>query len=261
MRKLLLLLPFLLPSVVCAQEPDQSTAKASATATASSADDDEREISVENDVYRFAFSYPSATARYEPLKAHFEAMLKREQGEVAKSGTNEKAETEAAGYNYHKHSLSIEWEIVADLPNWLSMSGEIWTYTGGAHGNYGFDNILYDKRAGKVRKSIDLFQSSAALDAVISERACALLDKERAERRGAPVDKSDEIFGGCPSLDTMTLLLGSSNGKTFDRMTLLAAPYAAGPFAEGDYEVDLDIDAAVLKTVKPEYAKDFTAAR
>ncbi len=273
MKKTLLLLPLLLSTVACAQGSDQnvSGAKASATATASngstsarataSSGSGKREVSINNDTYEFEFSYPSVVTRYEPLRTHFEAKLKKEQDEIAASGAEGKAEMEKAGYEYHKYDTSMAWDTVADLPNWLSLSGEIWSYSGGAHGNTFFDEILYDKRAKKVRSSIDLFQSSAALNAAIATRACAALDKEREKRRGEPVDKSDDVFGVCPGLDEMTLLLGSSNGKTFNRMTLLAAPYVAGPYVEGAYTVNLDIDAAVLKTVKPEYAKDFTAAR
>ena len=285
MSKELFLFPLLLLSAACSETQEQGAAKdtaktatssasatvnvstgegggTSVTATASSTDDDgEREVSVENDVYEFEYSYPSLAMRYDPLRVHLEAQLRKQQNELALAGAEDKADTEAAGEAYRKHRLKTEWETVADLPNWVSLSGETWTYSGGAHGNFGFDDILYDKRTHKVRQSIDLFQSSAALNTAISERFCAALDKERAKRRGVPVDKSDEVFGECPNLDDITVLLGSSNGKTFDRMTLRAAPYVAGPYAEGKYEVHLNVDAAVLKVVRPEYAEDFTIGR
>ena len=281
MKKTLFLLPLLLSGAACSDTTDQgasgdaakgaapsasATASASdggsASAVASSTDDDgEREVSVENDAYEFEYSYPSVVTRYKPLQTHLDAELRKQQDELARTGAEEKADLEAAGETYRKHSLSTEWETVADLPNWLSLSEETWSYSGGAHGNFGFDDIVYDKRTNTVRRSLDLFQSAAALNTAISARFCAALDKERAKRRGAPVDKSDELFGDCPNLDDITVLLGSSNGKTFDRMTLRAAPYVAGPYAEGKYEVHLNVDAAVLKTVKPEYAKEFTLGR
>ena len=57
------------------------------------------------------------------------------------------------------------------------------------------------------------------------------------------------------------MLLGSSNGRTFDRIGLIAGPYVAGPYAEGTYEVTLPVDMAVLDAVKREYDGAFSLKR
>ena len=54
-----------------------------------------------------------------------------------------------------------------------------------------------------------------------------------------------------------TLILGSRNHKTFDRIGFLIAPYEAGPYAEGSYEVTLPVTPAVLAAVKPEWRGAF----
>ena len=38
---------------------------------------------------------------------------------------------------------------------------------------------------------------------------------------------------------------------------LYAAPYVAGPYAEGDYEVELGVDEAIRAAVKQRYRDDF----
>jgi len=53
------------------------------------------------------------------------------------------------------------------------------------------------------------------------------------------------------------VLLGSSDRKAFNRIGLLAAPYVAGSYAEGTYEVTLPVTPAVLQAVKPEYKAAF----
>ncbi len=40
-------------------------------------------------------------------------------------------------------------------------------------------------------------------------------------------------------------------------MELLAAPYVAGPFAEGSYSITLRMDDTMLAAVKPPYADYF----
>jgi hypothetical protein len=55
------------------------------------------------------------------------------------------------------------------------------------------------------------------------------------------------------------VLVGSSNRRTFNRLTLYAGPYVAGPYAEGAYEIDINIDRAILAAVKPEYREAFSA--
>ena len=61
------------------------------------------------------------------------------------------------------------------------------------------------------------------------------------------------------AFDEIEVFVGSSNRRTFNRLTLYAGPYVAGPYVEGAYEVDLNIDSAVLEAVKPEYRTAFTA--
>ena len=57
------------------------------------------------------------------------------------------------------------------------------------------------------------------------------------------------------------MILGSSNGKAFDRIGILVAPYEAGPYAEGDYEITLPVTDAVIAAVKPEYRPSFASRR
>jgi CRP-like cAMP-binding protein len=59
----------------------------------------------------------------------------------------------------------------------------------------------------------------------------------------------------------LTLLLGSSNGRTFDRIGLIADPYVAGSYAEGPYDVTVPITQAVLDAVKPAYKEAFSLGR
>ena len=152
-------------------------------------------------------------------------------------------------------SLSKEWEVVADLPRFLSLSASIYVYTGGAHGNSGYAALVWDRETGEGLEPEAMFASEAALQDALGDPWCKALKKEKKERLGE--DYSDDGFFPCPPVSDLTLLPGSSNGQSFDRIGLIAAPYVAGSYAEGAYEVTLPVTQAVLAAVKPEFKPAF----
>ncbi len=270
MRALLFPIPLLLSSAACTPAEDyaeqagvnaEASAQAGATASAEARGGKARSVAASTDAYEFEYSYPAQAVAYPALRAHLDADLEAAKASLAMDAEQWKKDAGADGIPFHPYSSQTEWRVVADLPGWLSLSRDIAVYSGGAHGMYGTDGLLFDKRAKAIRQPLDLFRSAGALQQAVEARWCAALDKNREERRGEPVDKSDETFGGCPGIDELTVLLGSSNGETFDRIGLIAGPYVAGSYAEGGYEVTLALDAAVLAAVKPEYAQDFSVRR
>lgn len=270
MRASLFLIPLLLSSAACTPVDDYAeqagvgsgaSAQASANAIASGANGKARSVAEANDTYEFEYSYPAQAGAYPALREHLDADLERIKASLMEDAQKWKVEAEREGFPFHPYSASTEWKVVADLPGWLSLSADSSTYTGGAHGMYGTRGLVFNKRARAIRQPIELFRSPAALQGAVEDRWCAALDKEREARRGEPVDKRDEFFGDCPGIEELTVLLGSSNGETFDRIGLIAGPYVAGSYAEGDYEVTLAVDDAVLEAVKPEYRGTFGIKR
>ena len=93
----------------------------------------------------------------------------------------------------------------------------------------------------------------------LGEAWCKDLKAERMKRLGENYSE-DGIFT-CPPIADLTLLPGSSNKQSFDRIGLLAAPYVAGSYVEGTYEVALPVSPKVLAAVKPEYTSAFALAK
>lgn len=153
-----------------------------------------------------------------------------------------------------------EWKVVADTPDYLSLSAQTDTYTGGAHGNYGLESLVWHKRAQRALNGVEMFQSAAKLEQALGSRLCAALNAERERKRGEPVRpvvEGDTGFAACQKVEDGTVLVGSSTGKAFDRVGIWFGPYVAGPYAEGAYELDFPVDAAVLRAVKPEFTRAF----
>ena len=208
----------------------------------------------------FAYGWPAAVAA-EP------ALVQRLEAERDEQLAKQKAEWAQAlkdsrdGFPGSNRGFEKEWKVVADLPRYLSLSADLYVYTGGAHGNYGRTSLVWDRKAGTAVEGVDLFRSAVALETALGARLCDALDRQRAERRGGPVERAGDWPNDCPGIDEATVFVGSSNGETFDRIGIYFGPYTAGSYAEGAYELDFPATASVLDAVKPEYTKAFTLGR
>lgn len=237
------------------------SAAASATASAAPAAS-AREVKVENDLYSFTYQWPAAASSIPALAAVLEADLKGQQGELAREAAEDRKAREGEDFPYHQHMRSISWQVVTQIPGWLSLSSHGAGYSGGAHGITWFESLLWDTAANQEREVTDLFISSRSLSAAIRTPFCAALDRERAKRRGAPVNRaSGDTFDECIDPVKSTVILGSSDRRQFDRIGVLVGPYEAGPYAEGEYEVTVPVTAAVIAAVRPEYRAAFKPGR
>ncbi|WJS98577.1 DUF4163 domain-containing protein [Novosphingobium humi] len=220
-----------------------------------------RKVKIANDFFEFDYSYPAAAAGIPGLKNWLEADMRQQQSRLAKEARAAAKEAKTDNFPFRPWANGVEWKVVTDLPGWLSLSATIFEDSGGAHPNHGYRALLWDKAAGQQRKAEDLFTSKAALSAAIREPFCAMLDKERAKRRGEPVVRSGEWPNNCIDPVASTLILGSSDRAHFNRIGILVGPYEAGAYAEGDYEITLPVDARVMAAVRPEYRDSFALGK
>ncbi|MBX7496654.1 DUF4163 domain-containing protein [Qipengyuania sp. 6B39] len=221
-----------------------------------------REIKEETERYMFDYSWPAEVAAEPGLVAVLEKDAESMRSGLAAEADEDWDGAEGQDWEPRQHRAAEEWKVVADLPRFLSLSGHLATYSGGAHGMYGVESLVWDREQGKATKAVELFASATALERALGAKLCTTLNAAREKRRGMAIDpESSDTFDACPGLDEATILLGSSNGKTFDRLAVYFGPYVAGAYAEGDYELDFPVTAAVIDAVKPEYADAFTVKR
>lgn len=230
------------------------TPAASASATPAGANS----VKEQNDLYSFSYSWPAAAGDIPALAKQLESQLEKSKQDLIASAQKGKAESDSNGFPYNPNYYSETWKVVASLPRWLSLTGDFSTYTGGAHGNYGRETLVWDKKVGRGFPAIEMFTSPKALSDALGDKLCQALDRERAKRRkGAPKGELPDDFSKCVGVDQGTVLVGSSNGKTFNRVGVWFGPYVAGPYAEGAYELSFQVDKAVLAAVKPAYRGAF----
>ncbi len=277
MRKALFPISLLLSSAACTSQADYARETgiagdpaAVATATNAAAAPAAKPVAIadadkiEGGGREFSYKWPAAAAAYPglatTLRADSDRILANEKKEWAEAIKDMPADCTPC----RNRSFEKEWKVVADTPGFLSLSGDFSTYTGGAHGMYGRESLVWDKTARKTMDGVELFRSPQALNDALGRKLCTALDAERTKRRGdaMPKDTSDALgFDACQQVKDATVLVGSSTGKAFDRIGIWFGPYVAGPYAEGSYELTFPVDAAVLKAVKPDYAGAFAAGR
>jgi hypothetical protein len=246
------------PASTAAAPAASPVAVASATAGAGVA----RKVNEESDLYAFDYGYPAAAAAIPSLKAMLDADLDKQKRELTSEAEKAKADAAENDFPYRTYSRGFDWQVVTETPGWLSLSSMVSTYTGGAHPNYWFDTILWDKAANKRRDPKDLFVSRQALAKAIQPEFCRQIDKQRAKKRGEPVKRDgDDPFAKCLDPTDYVVILGSSDRKMFDRIGVLVPPYEAGPYAEGEYEATIRVTPEILAVVKPEFRSSFAVAR
>ncbi len=232
-----------------------SNVSASATAAARSAG----AVSVESDdgVLQFSYRHPAEVGAIPALAALLRSQADQTRDEARKAALDDRDSARTDGYEYHPHSLGIVWETVTQTSRFLSLSNSFYTFTGGAHGNYGFAGLVWDREHGKQLSATDLFGSRAALKTAVLKPFCAGLDAER-RKRGIAKPRDGATYPRCVDpVSEATIVPGSTNRRAFDRIGFLIDPYVAGTYAEGSYEVTLPVTSAVLAAVKPEYRNAF----
>lgn len=215
-------------------------------------------VSEDTSLYSFDFAYPEEVAVIPELKERLDAAMQSSKAELVKQARAAQASARKAGFPYNAYAAGTEWKVVTNTPRFLSLSAAIYSYTGGAHSNSGSDTLVWDRETKRALEPLDFFTSAEALEQAVHDPFCAALDKERAKRRGADAGEVDGEFDDCPPIGDLTLLLGSTNGKTFNRIGLIADPYVAGPYAEGSYDITVPVTAELLEVVQPAYTDAFS---
>ncbi len=206
----------------------------------------------------FEYSWPGAVSAIpelaRDLTAQRDELLREQKAEWSSARADCPPESVACVSRAH----SVEWAVVADLRRFLSLSSSVYNYGGGAHGNYWRDALVWDREARRALDPKAMFVSLGGLNDAIGQKACALLNREREERRGQPVPQGTGQWPDqCVAMEETVLFAGSTNGRRFDRIGIYYAPYTAGAYAEGDFEFTLPVTPAILKAVKPEYREAF----
>lgn len=255
-RSLHLLVPLLLLAApVAAQDATEETAVA----------EDEGPITRqtahrETPLVDFEYSWPQAINSEQQLVAQLQADLSKSYDEALVNARENKTLVEENNGTFNQNFFTRIWSLEGETPRFFSLLAKTDTFTGGAHPNHNSSALLWNRTGDAEVEFADLFESAASMAGAIRAQFCKLLDAERAERRGGEVLEGD--FSECPAFSELTIFPADSDGnKHFESIFLIADPYVAGPYAEGDYSVEVRVSSAVINALKPEYRSDFEVQR
>ena len=211
----------------------------------------------DDDLYEFDYAWSPEAAAIPELAARFGADMEKLKAELVSGAKADRDERAKVGYDYHPHSLGKVYETAGQSDRLLSLEMSVYGFTGGAHGSTGSGSILWDRRLEREVSLQELLRPEQSWTGAIHQPVCVLLNREREKRRQEPV-KPDDLFGNCPEMNELTVLLSDNdkNGR-FDHVKVIADQYVAGPYAEGPYDILLPITAKMIERLKPEYASSF----
>lgn len=215
-----------------------------------------REVAIErkDGVLEFAYGWPGAAAAVPPLGAWLRAHADRQYEAAHKEAEEGRRGAKDGGFPFHAYSFEQHWSVAADTPAVLVLESEGYSFTGGAHGMPFFASLIWDRAAGKRLGTAEVLDV-AALARAAKPAFCTELDRQRAEKRGAPVnpqaDDGVPEFTRCAEPAEQEILPFSRGGKALDAVRFVIGPYVAGPYAEGPYVIELPMTPAMLATVKP----------
>jgi len=210
-----------------------------------------------NDLYEFEYAWPAEAAAIPQLVARFRRDMEKVKAELASGAKADRDQRSKSGFDFHPHAAMKSYETAGQSQRLLSLKSTVYGFTGGAHGSTGSGALLWDRRQAREIGWQDLVRPGRTWTGAIRQPFCVLLDREREKRRQEPV-KPDDLFGNCPELKELTVLLTDTDRNArFDHVTVIADQYVAGPYAEGPYEIALPITARMIERLRPEFAESF----
>jgi hypothetical protein len=194
------------------------------------------------------------------LVRRFTADMRKARESLSAAAQVDATERKKLGYPFHPYQQITSITTAGQTPRLLSLSIETYAFTGGAHGNSGTSPLLWDRRLGREIKVDALFSRAGALTRLTRTAYCKALDIERLKRRQG--QKLGGEFDQCPKFTDLAILPADTNKNgRFDRIRLIASPYVAGPYSEGEYDVALPVDRALVAAARPQYRASFEVQR
>lgn len=241
-----------------ADRPIAQPTKAAVPAPSRPAPAKARLVEETDGLLEFTYGWSAEAAAVPELAARFEADMAKQRAEARKTAAEDR-DARGPDIPFNGHYFSKTWGTTGSSPRLLSLVADFATYTGGAHGMSGYEALLWDRAARQAIEAADLFADPAAAWRLIEPIYCAELDKQRAEKRQETLPlQGDDWMVQCPAIaDQAVAPVDEDKDGRFERLRVLLAPYAAGPYVEGSYEVDVTVTAELKRLLKPDYRLSF----
>jgi predicted small lipoprotein YifL len=172
---------------------------------------------------------------------------------LARAGVDRPAALED-GAEAAPYSREVKWQVTAETSRLLSLKQAWADYTGGAHGNYGSDTLIWSKGGEVPVLQSALFRPDADY-ALLDQLLCNAVKVAKEEKLGP--ETAGAADWTCPTWKDSRATLAPSTEKglaggvifTFD-------PYVLGAYVEGEYEAVIP-QKAFRTALAPAYLGEF----
>lgn len=257
----------LLALAACGKPADNAKSAAVAANTSNSvvAEAKPESLKFKNQYLDWSLEYPAKVAAIPALAAAIRDPAMAEKDKMLAQAKAEWADRAKMGAPLVAYEDYLTAHVAADTPQLMSLSLEWNNFTGGAHPNHGTRAMLWDKSGAKVTDFAGLFdQGLTSLPDDFRSTYCAALDAERSSRRdesGGNSGSADDPFNKCPDWSEVALIPSAKDGGSPATFILVHAdPYVAGPYAEGDYDIEVPVAEDLIEAMKSAYQPSFAPA-
>src|SRR5688500_9993933 len=203
-------------------------------------------------------SWPAEVNSIPALEKLIREPAEKALADYTRDAREQKAQREKDGFDFNGYMYSLVVEVAGQTPRLLSLTRSWMEYAGGAHPNRFSEAMLWDKEANAL-VSLAKLVGGATLEGLYRDAFCKALDEQRAEKREG-IDVELDAFTECPKFDEIQIIpKGPAKGGAMTALLFHADPYVAGPYVEGEYDIELAVSAAFVAALKPEYRSSFAA--
>lgn len=218
----------------------------------------------ETPLLNWEVSWPAEVNAIPALEKLIREPAEKALAEYTRDAREDKARRDKEGFDFNGYMYAEVVEVAGQTPRLLSLNRGWSSYAGGAHPNRWTQGILWDRAQAKKIAFADLLSGgTAALEPLFARTFCRALNEQRREKRG-PENFSDgpgDPFTKCPGFDELSIIPQGEAGKPLTTILIHADPYVAGPYVEGEYDIEIPVTERLLAALKPEYRASFADPR
>lgn len=197
-------------------------------------------------------------ALYERLHSQAES----EAAEARQIAAEDRAARQEIDAPFHNHTLDIAWSAEFANDETLSLLKTTYVFQGGAHPNAYFDTLNW-RRDMHAEFDVEDMLTEGAWAALSPAAEEALMEEKREKLGDGLTDeeywREDVIYATAPAAENFalfTLVPSAADGLKAGGIALHYAPYAVGPYVEGDYHIVIP-QSVFAQYVAPEFADMF----
>ena len=209
----------------------------------------------------FSYEWPAQAVAVPALDSKFYNEAKKALREAQANALEDQTLAKADKRDFNGHLYSMVWTTAGETPRLLSLQSAFDTFEGGAHPNHSYDALLWDRVLGREIAIGDQFLHASSFAALTRGPYCKALAREQSKRRdGEKLDLRE--FNECPKYSDLAIApVDKNKDGRFDRLGFIASPYVAGPYAEGEYEIELPVTPQLIAAMKSTYRSSYEAQR